>query len=87
MNAWRSENIETFKNLEAYIVNDFTGKTIDNYIASYFNELTENCKYKAKPTGFYLLDRELHGGLRPGLYILGAIPSLRKNNPNASNSR
>ena len=87
VNAWRSENIETFKNLEAYIVNDFTGKTIDNYIASYFNELTENCKYKAKPTGFYLLDRELHGGLRPGLYILGAIPSLRKNNPNASNSR
>lgn len=86
VNEWRSNDLEDFKNIEAYIVNEFTGKTIDNYIASYYNELNENCNYKAKPTGFYLLDRELNGGLRPGLYILGAIPSLRKNYFNASNS-
>jgi len=30
------------------------------------------------PTGFHTLDKVLNGGLRPGLYVLGAIQSLGK---------
>lgn len=73
---------ETFKDLiEQSIYNKFADKMLDEYITnSYLNELKNNCRQQAKKTLFRELDEELNGGIKSGFYVIGAIPSLRKNN-------
>ena len=54
------------QNNALFILQDFTDGIKANVAIDY------------KPTGFSELDKELDGGLYPGLYILGAISSLGK---------
>ena len=63
--------------LEQSIYNKYTKRTIDNYLSGYLNEIKSFCSYPIKHTGFPLLDKQLDGGIRQGLYVIGAIPSLR----------
>ena len=53
----------------------------------YFKELSNYSKRPTKSTGFKILDEQLNGGIKSGLYVLGAIPSLRKNYTCFTNSR
>lgn len=71
---------ETFEEiLEQSIYNKYNEKTIDYYIGtSYLEEIKKASRYPLKKTGFKQLDGELNGGIREGLYIIGAIPSLGK---------
>ena len=65
--------------LEQSIYNKYNNKTIDYYIGtSYLEEIKRASRYQLKKTGFKLLDEELNGGIREGLYFIGAIPSLGK---------
>lgn len=69
----RKMNAEKVERLEAH--NKRTGSA--RYV-----ELAEQLKRGAGiptvPTGFSELDRELEGGLHPGLYVLGALSSMGK---------
>jgi replicative DNA helicase len=69
----RKMNAEKAERLEAH--NKRTGSA--RYV-----ELAEQLKCGAGiptvPTGFSELDRELEGGLHPGLYVLGALSSMGK---------
>lgn len=69
----RKMNAEKAERLEAH--NKRTGSA--RYV-----ELAEQLKRGAGiptvPTGFSELDRELEGGLHPGLYVLGALSSMGK---------
>lgn len=47
-------------------------------IQGFIREIKTNSTMKAVPTGFEKIDNELDGGLREGLYIVGAISSLGK---------
>ena len=73
---------ETFCDLlEQSIYDKYADKTIASYMQDTFlNELQNNCRYKPRKTLFAKLDEQLNGGIKSGLYVLGAIPSLRKNN-------
>ena len=65
--------------LEQSVYNKYSEKTIDYYIGtSYLDEIKRSSRYPVKKTGFKLLDNELNGGIREGLYFIGAIPSLGK---------
>lgn len=71
---------ETFcDELEQSIYNKYTKKSVDYYLGNYLEDIKNYCTYPVKKTGFTLLDKELGGGIRQGLYVIGAIPSLRKN--------
>ena len=82
VNEWLQDtDKETFKNnLENSIYNKFASEPLFFYMDDYFNELANYSKQPTKSTGFKVLDEQLDGGLKSGLYVLGAIPSLRKNN-------
>ena len=71
---------ETFCDLlEQSIYNKYNNRTIDYYIGnSYLNEIKSFCRYPIKKTGFRHLDEQLNGGIKSGLYVIGAIPSLGK---------
>ena len=43
-----------------------------------YDSIKESTRDPAASTGFDILDRNLDGGLYPGLYILGALSSLGK---------
>lgn len=88
VNEWLSDtDKETFKeNLEASIYNKFASEPLFFYMDDYFNELANYSKQPTKSTGFRVLDEQLDGGIKSGLYVLGAIPSLRKNNACFTNS-
>lgn len=79
INEWYCNTTkETFyKELEDNICNRYTKKTIDYYLGNYLSEIKKYCTYPIKKTGFTLLDEQLDGGIRQGLYVIGAIPSLR----------
>ena len=65
--------------IEKNYFNDFDKQYIDYYIGTDFLEdIKKASRYKAKKTGFKYLDEQLGGGIRTGLYVLGAIPSLGK---------
>lgn len=49
-----------------------------SYISTFLDELQNNQKTNIISTGFEGLDKALGGGLYPGLYTIGAIPSLGK---------
>lgn len=49
-----------------------------NRLADFIGGIKEGANTSYTPTGFTDLDKELDGGLYPGLYILGAISSLGK---------
>ena len=79
---------ETFcDELEQSIYNKYTKKTIDYYLGKYLEEIKNFCNYPIKKTGFTLLDEQLDGGIRQGLYVIGAIPSLRQDNVYFTNCR
>ena len=70
---------EDFKEeLEQSIIDKFTKKTNAYYISEYIDDLYRNKNYPIKKTRFKTLDEQLDGGIKQGLYILGAIPSLGK---------
>lgn len=50
----------------------------DNHIESFIKGIADSVNTQYIPTGFTRLDEILDGGLREGLYILGAITSLGK---------
>lgn len=81
INEWYSNTAkENFKNeLQQNICNKYTKKTIDYYLGDFLEEIKNYNRYPIKKTGFNFLDRQLDGGIRQGLYVIGAIPSLRKN--------
>ena len=57
---------------------DFDKRAVAYLLPDFMKQLTESREGKAIPTGFTRLDRELDGGLYPGLYIIGAISALGK---------
>ena len=70
---------ETFcDELEQSIYNKYTKRTIDYYLGNYIEEIKNFCNYPTKKTDFKILDEYLDGGIRQGLYVIGAIPSLGK---------
>ena len=89
VNEWLSDtDKETFKeNLEASIYNKFETEPLYFYMDDYYRELANYSKQPIKSTGFKVLDEQLDGGIKSGLYVLGAIPSLRKNYTSFTNSR
>ncbi len=89
VNEWLcSTDKDTFKdNIEQNIYNKFANDLIYFYMDDYYKKLSDYSKQPIKSTGFNLLDEQLEGGIKSGLYVLGAIPSLRKNNPSFTNSR
>lgn len=72
---------ETFcDKLEESTFNKYKTRTLNYYLGTYFDDIKNYCTYPIKKTGFKNLDIYLDGGIRQGLYVIGAIPSLRKNN-------
>jgi len=53
-------------------------ESVEGYIDSFFNGVSDSVNTPAIPTGFNGLDKLLEGGLYEGLYIVGAISSLGK---------
>ena len=51
--------------------------TTSNYISNLFEEEINNYKAATTPSGFKQFD-EITGGIKPGLYIIGAAPSMGK---------
>jgi replicative DNA helicase len=53
---------------------------LESNVASKLHQLWSDAQNadSPKPTGFNAIDKILGGGLRPGLYVFGAIPSLGK---------
>jgi len=62
------------KNINIMQNNDF----VSDYMDEFLQEIALEQDIKVLGTGFNGLDEKLGGGLFPGLYILGAIPSLGK---------
>lgn len=59
--------------LEEYLKNSAAG-----YLDTFKAHITESVKTQTQSTGFKELDGILDGGLKPGLYFMGAISSLGK---------
>ena len=80
INEWYiNRGKENFKEaLEESITDNFKKKTNAYYISEYIDDLNRFKNYPIKKTGFKTLDKHLDGGIRQGLYVLGAIPSLGK---------
>ena len=53
-------------------------ESVEGFIDSFFNGVSDSVNTPAIPTGFNGLDKLLEGGLYEGLYIVGAISSLGK---------
>lgn len=68
------------EDIKENILNEFTEKTIDYYLNDYIEDIKTYARKPIISTGFKLLDEQLGDGIRDGLYILGAMPSTRKNN-------
>ena len=70
------ENQEEFK--QAIKVDSFADDVLSNYIDNHFlNDIKAMHIYKDQTTGFKKLDNYLNG-VKPGLYVLGAVSSLGK---------
>ena len=69
----RLANAEKAAALEAHNANSAKERLKD-----FIDGIKESANTSYVPTGFSELDKELDGGLYPGLYILGAISSLGK---------
>lgn len=81
INEWYSNTQKEVFNeeLKQNTYNKYENKTVDYYIgSSYLDEIKSWSKYPAKKTDFPCLDECLNGGIRPWLYVIGAIPSLGK---------
>lgn len=89
VNEWLcNTDKDTFKdNLEQSIYNKYAQDYIYFDMDDYFRELENYSNKPIKSTGFKILDEQLDGGIKSGLYVLGAIPSLRKNYASFTNSR
>lgn len=60
------------------IYNKYKEKYTTNYLQDYLRDIERFATYPTKKTGFNKLDDELDGGIKSGLYIIGAVPSLGK---------
>jgi len=71
---------ETFCDLiEQSIYNKYATETLDEYMSNTFlNDLQNNCKYTARATLFEEIDKNLNGGIKNGLYVVGAVSRLGK---------
>ena len=69
----RRANAEKLERLEAHNASSGAARLKD-----FIGGIKEGANTAYIPTGFSELDKELDGGLYPGLYILGAISSLGK---------
>lgn len=69
----RRANAEKLERLEAHNASSGAARLQD-----FIGGIKEGANTAYIPTGFSELDKELDGGLYPGLYILGAISSLGK---------
>lgn len=89
VNEWLQDaDKETFKDrLEDSIYKKFDKEYLLNTMDDYFRELANYKNKPIKKTNFKILDEQLDGGIKSGLYVLGAIPSLRKNYSSFTNSR
>lgn len=89
INEWLCDtDKETFRNsLEQNIYNQYMQDYLLFTMDDYYRELESYSKKPIKSTGFRILDEQLDGGIKSGLYVLGAIPSLRKNYTCIANSR
>ena len=56
---------------------DHSDNTAEFMAASFYDQLKRFRSYKDRKTGFWNMDEEM-GALYPGLYVLGALPSLGK---------
>ena len=70
----RMEIEDYLKPYEDYLMPDLVSSYLDDFMVN----IKANKDKKAISTGFPGLDRELGGGLYPGLYVIGAISSLGK---------
>lgn len=72
--TWEQREIVSDDN----IYDKYKEKYTTNYIQDYLRDIEMFATYPSKKTGFKNLDEELDGGIRSGLYIIGAVPSLGK---------
>ena len=72
--SWEQSEIISDDN----IYDKYKEKYTTNYMQDYLRDIEMFTTYPAKKTGFKKLDEELDGGIRSGLYIIGAVPSLGK---------
>ena len=77
--------MEFVKNTEAEALDDPNGEKAEYlknsagaYIDTFRNRINESTTTQTQATGFSGLDNILDGGLKPGLYFIGAISSLGK---------
>ena len=65
-------------NLRKFVGNIGKGDLVINYLDTFLDKIAENSDYKPHSTGSLELNDKLNGGLRSGLYVLGASSSLGK---------
>lgn len=57
---------------------DYLKNSAAGYLSAFRKHIDDSRENRTQPTGFSNLDRILDGGLKPGLYFIGAISSLGK---------
>ena len=89
INEWlcKTDKSQFKENLEMSIYNKYDKEYMFSYMDDFCKDLQLYASRPTKSTGFKILDEQLNGGIRGGLYVLGAIPSLRKNNLFFTNGR
>jgi replicative DNA helicase len=73
---WLYDAESNFKDLKAIEAEQYRAQNVSGLLHEVF--LRAQTAQPAISTGFWSLDEYLGGGLRPGLYVWGAIPSLGK---------
>ena len=68
------DRIEEEEQREAY----FKKNNATEWLKRYDNEIIESADQPYYPTGYDLIDKAFDGGLYPGLYAIGAAPSVGK---------
>lgn len=73
-----TEDREKEEREQAAELEEYQRSNVSTYLEDYLDIIARKSSQPAISTGFPLLDKELDGGLFPGLYIMGALSSLGK---------
>ncbi|WP_210123644.1 DnaB-like helicase C-terminal domain-containing protein [Staphylococcus sp. GDX8P106P-2] len=66
------------KSSENLLLNHYKNSNAGDNLSAFINGIKDSANTPPTPTGFPKLDHILNGGLREGLYVIGAISSLGK---------
>lgn len=75
----RSGNVyQSAKDEQTSLLTHYNNSNASNNLESFINGIKDNANTPPTSTGFTILDKTLQGGIREGLYVIGAISSLGK---------